>query len=188
MLADIASPIYSPVYGTSPYLIACSLATFVIIVLIEGVALRLLRWGSWGVALGHAFIINLVTSIIGTGIAFLLSSEFRSGSAPAWFTVVFFCGGFALTVAIEGLELKLLRQSAGSSRIFLNSIVINLFSYAFLGVTMYLALFPPITGRIITGYQRPARHHSHVIFPPCYFHFSNHIAIPYPVSVFGSDR
>ncbi len=64
MLADILSPIY---LGLPP-LFAYSLVSLTIIILIETIVLRLLRWGSWKIAFLHGFIINLVTSLIGTGL------------------------------------------------------------------------------------------------------------------------
>jgi hypothetical protein len=76
MLADIASPIYLGL----PSLFAYSLVSLTIIILIEAIVLRLLRWGSWKIAFLHAFIINVVTSLIGTGlITFAKEEKFAYG-------------------------------------------------------------------------------------------------------------
>ena len=150
MLADLLSPIYlSP-----PGLLVVSVICLAVIILIEATVLRLLRWGSWKIAFLHAFIINLVTSVIGTSLV-LLATQVKIPyeiSAPFLFT-----GAFLLTVIAEAAELKVLRLSAPLSRVILNSLVANIFSYIFLAATIYLALFPPIIGyRGRTGpYRRP---------------------------------
>jgi hypothetical protein len=139
MLADLLSPIYlSP-----PGLLVCSVISLAIIVLIEATVFRLLKWASWKVAFLHGFIINLVTSLIGSGIVFLLGTERLAYSIPLPILLI---ATFLLTVVIEAIELKGLRSTAPFSRVFLNSVVANLFSYAFLGGVIFLALFPPIVG------------------------------------------
>ena len=56
---------------------------FAMIVLIEGTVLRLIRWGSWKIAFGHAFIINLVTSLIGTGLLLFIQGRTNSADSAA---------------------------------------------------------------------------------------------------------
>lgn len=93
MLADIANPI---AFGEPGYFV-CSILSLAMIVLIEGTVLRLLRWGSWKIAFGHAFIINLVTSLIGTGLLILFKVEqFYQIPVPG-----LFIGAFLLTVIVE---------------------------------------------------------------------------------------
>ncbi len=105
------------------------------IVLIEGIVLRLLRWGSWKIAFGHAFIINLVTSLIGTGLLIVFQvGQFYQIPLPA-----LFIGAFVLTVIVETIELKVLRRSVSFSRVTLNSLLANIFSYAFL-IPMFFLL------------------------------------------------
>jgi hypothetical protein len=139
MLADIASPIYLGLPG----LFAYSLISLMIIVLIEAIVLRLLRWGTWKIAFLHAFIINLVTSLIGTGLITFAKAENFAYDVPL---PVLFSAAFLVTVIVEAAELKVLRVSASFPRIIVNSLVANIFSYVFLAATMYLALFPPVTG------------------------------------------
>jgi hypothetical protein len=139
MLADIASPIYLGL----PTLFAYSLVSLTIIILIETVVLRLLRWGSWKIAFLHAFIMNLVTSLIGTGLITFAKAENFAYDVPL---PVLFSAAFFLTVIVEAVELKVLRRSASFPRIMMNSLIANIFSYVFLAATMYLALFPPVTG------------------------------------------
>jgi hypothetical protein len=139
MLADLLSPIYlSP-----PGLLVCSVISLAIIVLIEATVFRLLKWASWKVAFLHGFIINLVTSLIGSGIVIFLGKERFAYDIPLPILLI---ATFLLTVVIEAIELKVLRLAAPFSRVFFNSVVANLFSYAFVGAIIYLTLFPPIVG------------------------------------------
>jgi len=138
MIADLLSPIYP----STPGLFVCSLVCLAFIILIEATVLRLLRWASWGIAFLHAFLINLVTSLIGTGLFMFATAEKFADGIPL--PVILF-GAFLLTVIIEAIELKVLRLSASFSRVTLNSLVANIFSYAFLG-GMILALSFPVIG------------------------------------------
>ena len=127
------------------------------IVLIEGTVLRLLRWGSWKIAFGHAFIINLVTSLIGTGLLISFKVEqFYQIPVPG-----LFIGAFLLTVIVETIELKVLRRSVSFSRVSLNSLLANIFSYAFLGAMIYFNLYPQVL-----GYDRPGLHWVPPIYSP----------------------
>ena len=137
MLADIASPIYLGL----PSLFAYSLVSLTIIILIETIILRLLRWGSWKIAFLHGFIINLVTSLIGTGLIAFAKVEKFADDVPL---PVLFSAAFLLTVIVEAVELKALRISASFLRVTVNSLVANVFSYVFLAATIYLALGPPL--------------------------------------------
>jgi len=139
MLADVLSPIYLG----SPGLFVCSVISLAIIILIEATVFRLLKWASWKVSFLHGFIINLVTSLIGTGIVIFVGKERFAYdlSLP-----VLLIATFLLTVLIEAIELKVLRLTAPFSRVMLNSVVANLFSYAFLAAIIYLTLFPPVIG------------------------------------------
>ena len=129
-LADIADPI---LFGAPGYFV-CSILSLAMIVLIEGTVLRLLRWGSWKIAFGHAFIINLVTSLIGTGLLISFKVEqFYQIPVPG-----LFIGAFLLTVIVETIELKVLRRSVSFSRVTVNSLIANIFSYAFLIPMIFL--------------------------------------------------
>jgi hypothetical protein len=153
ILADIALPIYLG----QPALFFYSLLGFAMIVLIEGTVLRLLRWGSWKIAFGHAFIINLVTSLIGTGLLLL----FKDGQIQQIPLPALFMGAFLLTVIVETIELKVLRLSVSFSRVTVNSLLANIFSYAFLGWMIYLNIYPPVI-----GYDLPARHWVPPLYSP----------------------
>ena len=153
ILADIASPIYLG----QPGLFFYSLLGFAMIALIEGTVLRLLRWGSWKIAFGHAFIINLVTSLIGTCLLLL----FKDGQIQQIPLPALFVGAFFLTVIVETIELKVLRRSVSFSRVTVNSLVANIFSYTFLGWMIYLNLYPPVI-----GYDLPARHWVPPLYSP----------------------
>jgi hypothetical protein len=147
MLADVLSPIYfSP-----PGLLVCSVLSLAGIVLIEGTVLRLLRWGSWRITFLHAFIINLISSLVGTGLLIFASQgQFDYAFLPLTLLV----GAFLVTVIVEAVALKTLRQSSPFSRSLLNSFVANFFSYLFLFVLISLAfVFPPIGHR-----NRPIPH------------------------------
>jgi hypothetical protein len=139
MLADIASPIFLG----SPELFAFSLISLAIIILIEATVFRLLKWASWKVAFLHGFIINLVTSLIGTGIVIFVGKEGFADNIPLPFLLI---ATFLLTVVIEAIELKVLRLAAPFSRVMLNSVLANVFSYVFVAAIIYLALFRPVIG------------------------------------------
>lgn len=151
MLADIASPIYLD----TPGLFVCSLIGLAIIILIEATVLRLLRWASWGIAFLHAFTVNLITALIGT-VLLLFLRIISAAFAIVDLLPVLFIGAFLLTVILEAVGLKVLRQSAPFARVTLNSLVANIFSYVFLGAMIYLTLSP-------VGYQ--SRRRSYVIPP-----------------------
>jgi hypothetical protein len=146
MLADVLSPIYfSP-----PGLLVCSLLSLAGIVLIEGTVLRLLRWGSWKITFLHAFIINLISSLVGTGLL-IFSSHLLILAGPGYFDypfppLILLLGAFLVTVIVEAGVLKALRQSPSFSRILLNSFVANFFSYLFLFVMISFALVFPLFG------------------------------------------
>ena len=137
MLADLLSPIYLG----PPGLLVCSVISLVGIILIEGTVLCLLRWGSWKIAFLHASIVNLVTSLLGTVLFMLAGKSIYEIPVP-----ILLLGAFLLTVIVEAVELKALKLSAGVSRVVTNSLVANIFSYAFLGGMIFLALFPPVIG------------------------------------------
>jgi hypothetical protein len=150
MLADLLSPIYLD----TPALLAYSIITLAIIILIEATVLRLIRWASWKACFVHASVINVTTSLIGTCfLLFATEGKWVYEIPPP----VIFIGAFALTVIVEGVELKVLKLSAGFSRAITNSLVANIFSYIFIGAMIYVALYPPVIGyRGRTGpYRRP---------------------------------
>jgi hypothetical protein len=145
MLADLLSPIYLD----TPGLFVCSLIGLAIIILIEATVLRLLRWASWKITFLHAFAANLITALIGT-VLLLFLRVISPAFAIADLLPVLFIGAFLLTVILEAVGLKVLRQSAPFARVTLNSLVANIFSYIFLGTMIYLALSP-------VGYQSRRR-------------------------------
>jgi predicted membrane channel-forming protein YqfA (hemolysin III family) len=152
MLADLIWPIYLDTLG----LFVSSLIGLAIIILIEATVLRLLHWGSWKIAFLHAFTVNLMTALIGT--ALLLFFRFISAAlAIEHPSPALFIGAFLLTVILEAVGLKVLRQSARFARVTLNSLVANIFSYVFVGTIIYLTLTP-------VGYKSP--HRSYLTPPP----------------------
>ena len=146
MLADLLSPIYLG----PPGLLVCSVICLIGIILIEGTVLCLIRWAPWKAAFLHASIVNLVTSLLGTGVFTLAGKSIYKIPFP-----VLLLGAFLLTVIVEAVELKALRRTAGVTRIVTNSLVANIFSYAFLGGMMFLALFPPVVGYQGGHHPRP---------------------------------
>src|ERR1700730_15031594 len=117
MLADVLSPIYfSP-----PGLLVCSLLSLAGIVLIEGTVLRLLRWGSWKITFLHAFIINLISSLLGTGLLIFTSQrQFDyafppSGSAPETDPSLI-SGPFRLSSHLNEYKIFILLPSSRSPR------------------------------------------------------------------------
>jgi hypothetical protein len=139
MLADLLSPIYLG----APGLFVCSMISLAVIILIEATVFRLRGWASWKTSFLHAFIVNLVTSLIGTCLLIFVSAENLVHAVP--FPVIL-SGAFVLTVIVEGIELKVLRLSAGIRSVIVNSLIANIFSYIFVCGMIYLALFSPILG------------------------------------------
>jgi hypothetical protein len=102
MLADIASPFYvSP-----PVLLVWLVASFCTIAMIEGVLLLIFRWGKVIPVLLTSFFINLVTSLIGTGLIMVWPNLAKGLPFVCWFF-----GAFILTVAIEGFLLQGMKRS-----------------------------------------------------------------------------
>jgi len=156
MLADVLSPIYLG----PPGLLVCSVISLAIIILIEATVFRLLKWASWKIAFLHGFVINLVTSLIGSATVIFVGKERFAYDIPLPILLI---ATFLLTVVIEAIELKVLRLAAPISQVILNSVVANLFSYAFLGAIIYLALFPPVIG--YKGGSRPRWRPTPVVSP-----------------------
>ena len=148
MVADIVSPIY---FGP-PGLFLCSVIFLFLITLVEGAVFRLLRWGSWKVTLLHAFIINLVTALLGTGLLTVAGNSRIISDTP--FPVILIIL-FVSTVFIEAFELKVLRRSADFSHVIRNSLIANFFSYAFVCAAIFLTLFPPVIGYSGGAHRRP---------------------------------
>ena len=134
MLADIASPFYV----SAPVPLVWSAASFCAIVIIEGVLLRILRWGKVIPVLLTSFFINLVTSLIGTGFIIVFPDLAERLPFAFWFF-----GAFILTVAIEGFLLKGIKRPTKFGRAMLVSGMINLASYFFLWSMITTILNPP---------------------------------------------
>jgi uncharacterized membrane protein len=138
MFADLLSPIYfSP-----PTLVVSSLIALAGIVLIEGTVLRLLRWAGWNIAFTDAFIVNLISSLLGTGLVIFAIHEKLDNIVPPLLLPL---GAILLSVVVEGLALKVLRRSHSFSRTLLSSLLANFCSYLFLFVMISLALVVPLS-------------------------------------------
>jgi hypothetical protein len=106
-----------------------------VVVLIEAVALRLLRWATFSRAARDAAIANLASALIGLviGCAVLASPSFR-GPTPAALL-----GAWAGSIVIEAGALKLL--SAHTWReIWIAALVTNTASYLLIGPLFWRAL------------------------------------------------
>ena len=93
--------------------------------LIETLALWLLKWGSFGRSLSASFVMNLASTIVGFVLVAL------SLNAPD-FTALF-SAGFLLSVLIEGVILMLLKKGAARQN-WIASLVANVASYGFLAI------------------------------------------------------
>jgi len=94
---------------------------------IETLALWLLKWNSFGRSLLAAFLMNLVSTIAGF---ILLAFSFLIGNFYILFVV-----GYLLSVLIEGGVLMLMKKGAARQN-WIASLIANAASYGFLAVAL----------------------------------------------------
>ena len=104
---------------------------FLIVSLVEMVVLRLAGWGTWSRCARDAFLVNLVTTIVGY---FMGLSGFFDGSTMDLVT------GFVLSVLLESLILWLMyRSSKSTMEVAQNVRMMNVASYLVLFILMMIA-------------------------------------------------
>jgi hypothetical protein len=126
-----ASPVFD-IAGPGTLLLAGGLffAVFSIgTLVIESLALWLLKWGSFGRSLLASFLMNLASTIVGF---ILLAFSFYVGNFYTLFLVE-----FLLSVLIEGGVLMLLKRDAARQN-WSASFVANVASYVFLAVALFV--------------------------------------------------
>ncbi len=96
--------------------LALGISVFAAIVLVETIALRLLKWAGFWRALLHAFIINIASSIFGVIINVLIES--------IWSVLI----ALVLSIIIEGAALALIRRE-NSREVWRAAIIANIASY-----------------------------------------------------------
>ena len=124
-----ASPIFD-VAGPGVLLLAGGIffAVFSIgTLVIESLALWLLKWGSFGRSLLASFLMNLVSTLAGF---ILLAFSFLIGNFYILFVV-----GYLLSILIEGGVLMLMKKDAARQN-WIASLVANTASYGFLAVAL----------------------------------------------------
>ena len=131
VLFDVIGPAAVPeIVGSAiswPAAIIGALILFVGIPLVETVVYLVFKWGNFKRSFKDAFLVNLITTLVGFGLVALQPSLPYDNvlSRPGSFLVV----AFVLSVAIEGAVLmRLKRQSA--SRTWLMALFSNVVSYA----------------------------------------------------------
>ena len=131
MLANIILP------ATGTYWLVLLLLFFGIC-LLESVALRAMRWGSWRRCALDALVINVASTLVGFAwVALGTRWPFTPSWFPSWFVL-----GLVLSVLLEAGLLWLMRRSMRSFRSAINSVFIaNLASYGFLSVFLILVPF-----------------------------------------------
>jgi len=131
IVLDVIGPAAVPeIVGANiplPALLISAIVLFLGIPLIEAVVYMVFKWGNFKRSFRDAFLVNLVTTVIGY-LLVAIQPSLQSGnvlSQPSSFLVV----AFVLSVVIEGaLLVRLKRQTVG--RTWLLALVSNLASYA----------------------------------------------------------
>jgi hypothetical protein len=131
---------YTLADGVNPFLVLyfgaiAAAALFFIVVLIEALVLRGLKWGSFRLSLIDSFVVNLTSATIGVGLLWL----FAIAGALNLGVALLFLVLWALTVLIEGAMLTALRRHP-LRQTWTAAVAINVASYAFLFVLVAVFL------------------------------------------------
>lgn len=131
VLLDVIGPaVVAEVAG--PSVLALVISTIVLLLgipLIEAGVYMALNWGNFKRSYKDAFLVNLITTLVGVVLGVVMPNLFRDNplSSPSAFLVA----AFVLSVLIEGAILvRLKRQAAG--RTWLVAVASNVVSYALL--------------------------------------------------------
>ena len=142
MLYDVAGPGLVAVVGLGGFLSLTPL-----IVLVEAIALRLMKWGNLWRSLLDAFLMNLASTLAGA--CAFAAGMLSLDPATVWLGLL---TGLVLSVAIEGGVLLLLKRQpahhpplalrlrAAQGQVWLAALVANLVSYAGLAVVVALVI------------------------------------------------
>ena len=122
---DVAGP--SLVAGLLAFGVAFVFILFLLIVLVETVALQLLRWGDFRSSLKASILMNLASTLLGLVLLWLVPALGFLGIVIAW----------ALSVLIEWLVLMRLHRGENRRNLILAALA-NLASYLLLIVPSYL--------------------------------------------------
>ena len=122
---DVAGP--GLVVGLLAFGVAFVFILFLLIVLVETVALQLLRWGDFKPSLKAAIWMNLASTLLGLVLLWLVPALGFLGIAIAW----------ALSVLIEWLVLMRLHRGENRRNLIIATVA-NLASYVLLIVPSYL--------------------------------------------------
>jgi hypothetical protein len=122
---DVAGP--GLVVGLLAFGVAFVFILFLLIVLVETVALQLLRWGDFKSSLKASTFMNLASTLLGLVFLWLVPALGFLGIAIAW----------ALSVLIEWLVLMRLNRGENRRNLILAAVA-NLASYVLLIVPSYL--------------------------------------------------
>ncbi|OGO36217.1 MAG: hypothetical protein A2W35_10120 [Chloroflexi bacterium RBG_16_57_11] len=122
---DVAGP--GLVIGLLAFGVVFIFLLFLLIVLVEMVALQLLRWGDFKASLKAAVWMNLASTLLGLVLLWLVPALGLLGIAIAW----------ALSVLIEWLVLMRLHPGENRRNLMLAAVA-NLASYGLLIVPSYL--------------------------------------------------
>ncbi|HEX5707975.1 MAG TPA: hypothetical protein VFX96_11805 [Pyrinomonadaceae bacterium] len=104
-----------------------ALVVVVLIIAVEAVALRLLKWGGFGRALLDSFLMNLVSTVIGVPLLFGYATIFGETLGVRY--VFAFALSFVISAAIEGGVLLALRRRP-SRETWRAAVISNAASYA----------------------------------------------------------
>jgi len=122
---DVAEP--GLVVGLLAFGVAFVIILFLLIALVETVALQLLRWGDFKRSLKASVLMNLASTVVGLFFLWLVPALGFLGILSAW----------ALSVLIEWLVL--MRLQPGEKRLnLMAALIANLASYVLLIVPSYL--------------------------------------------------
>ena len=118
VLADVGGPILFAGFGIVAYLV---------LFLLESIVLRLLKWGTFWRSLLASLLMNLPSTLVGFCLLWLFGA-WRLRGLEVWFVVL---ATWALSVAIEGVVLVLLKRDGGREN-WTASLVANTASYLLL--------------------------------------------------------
>jgi hypothetical protein len=112
----------------------------VVIVLIEAIVLRLLKWGSFGRSLRDSLYVNFASLLVGLVIGVIALMVFPNllfYPLSNWLPFIFGVPNWLLSVLIEGWLLGRLEHYE-PRRTWTAALVINMVSYLFIGGVLYL--------------------------------------------------
>jgi len=122
ILADMSGIWFLLIFGA-----IAAVIFFVVTVLLESIALKLLKWNTYWRSLGASLLMNLASLLIGIPLTLLLIN-----AKP----IIYFPIAWALSVVIEGGILSLMNRGGGRQN-WIAAVVVNIASYLLLAGPLF---------------------------------------------------